>query len=135
MNVSILESSYKRDFTKLLLEAVDETLSSLGSSSKRAIYFYLERNFSIKKQEIPNRIEEFTDAIEKLFGNGAKILEIQIMKHLHENLGRDFEYFSESDNLLFTDYANVVRTHVDKPTRAQIDTRRLKVLDDTLSKN
>ncbi len=135
MNVSILESAYKRDFTKLLLEAVDETLSSLGDSSKRAIYFYLERNFSIKKQDIPDRIEEFTEAIEKLFGNGAKILEIQIMKHLYENLGRDFEYFSENNDLLFTDYANVVRTHVDKPTRAPIDTRRLKSFDDTLSRN
>lgn len=135
MNVSILESTYKRDFTKLLLEAVDETLSSLGDSSKRAIYFYLERNFSIKKQDIPDRIEEFTEAIEKLFGNGAKILEIQIMKHLYENLGRDFEYLSENNDLLFTDYANVVRTHVDKPARASIDTRRLKSLNDTLSRN
>ena len=135
MSVSISESSYKRDFMKLLLEAVDETLSSLGNSSKRAVYFYLERNFSIKKQDIPNRIEEFTDAIEKLFGNGAKILEIQIMKHLYENLGRDFEYFPENDNLLFAEYAKVVRTHVDKPTCAQSVTRRLKVLNDTLSKN
>lgn len=135
MNVSILESSYKRDFTKLLLEAVDETLSSLGASSKRAIYFYLERNFSIRQQDIPDRIEAFTEAIEKLFGNGAKILEIQIMKHLYENLGRDFEYFPENNDLLFTDYANVVRTHVDKPTRTPIDTRRLKGFNDTLSRN
>ena len=104
-NVSTLESLPRnRGFKKLLLEAVDEGLSSLGDSAKLAIYVYLEKNFKIKKQDIPNKIDEFTNAIEKIFGNGAKFLEIQIMKHLHEKVGHDFEYFPEKDDLIFTEY-------------------------------
>jgi len=95
---------YDRDFKKLLLEAVDEGLSSLGDSAKKAIYFSLENTFTIKKQDIPNKIEEFTEAIEKIFGHGAKILEISIMKHLYEKVGNDFEYFPERDVLLFSKY-------------------------------
>ena len=104
-----LESSRDRGFKKLLLEAVDEGLSSLGNSSKQAIYFHLEKTFKIKKQDIPNRIEEFTNAIEKIFGHGAKILEIQIMKLLYEKVGHDFEYFPEKDELLFTEYVSAIK--------------------------
>jgi len=103
--MSTLESlSRNRGFKKLLLEAVDEGLSSLGDSAKQAIYVYLEKNFKIKKQDIPNKINEFTNAIEKIFGDGAKFLEIQTMRHLYEKVGHDFEYFPEKDDLLFTEY-------------------------------
>lgn len=77
-----------RDFGKILLEAIDEGLSSLGQSSRQAIYFHLEKSFNIKKQEIPLRIEGFTDAIEQLFGSGADYLEILIVKRLHEKIGK-----------------------------------------------
>jgi hypothetical protein len=65
---------------------------------------HLEKNFKIKKQDIPNKFEEFTNALEEIFGPGAKLLEIQIIKHLYEKVGNDFEYFPEKDELLFTDY-------------------------------
>ncbi len=107
--MSHLQLQYDRDFHKLLLEAVDEGLSSLGDHPKKAIYFYLENAFEIKKQDIPDKIEEFTAAIEKIFGHGARILEIRIMKHLHEKVGNGFEYFPESDVLLFTGYVKAVR--------------------------
>ena len=79
-------------FEELLLEAINEGLSLLGESGKQVLYFHLEKNFKINKQDIPNRIEEFTDAIETIFGNGAKILEIQIMKCLFRKVGHTFKY-------------------------------------------
>ncbi len=112
MTVSILESQRNRDFKKLLQEAIDETLSSLGDSSKQALYFHLEKNFRIKKQDIPNKIEEFTNAIEKIFGDGAKILEIQMIKRLYEKVGHDFKYFPEKCELLFTEYVDAACTYV-----------------------
>ena len=105
-NLSAQEETPPRrlDFEKLLLEAVDEGLSSLGDSPKQAVYFYLEKTFKIKKMDIPDKIDEFTNAIEKIFGHGAKHLEIQIMKRLYEKIGRTFKYFPEKDDLLFTEY-------------------------------
>ena len=96
--------SCNRGFENLLLEAVDEGLSSLGDSPKQVIYSYLEKIFKIKKMDIPSKIDEFADAIEKIFGHGAKHLEVQIMKRLYEKLGHGFEYFPEKDDLLFTEY-------------------------------
>jgi len=110
--VSVLESRRDRGFQTLLLEAVDEGLSLLGDSSKQELYSCLEETFKIRKQEIPNKIGEFTEAIERVFGLGAKLLEIEIMKHLYEKVGHDFEYYPEKDELLFTEYVEACRTAI-----------------------
>jgi hypothetical protein len=70
------------NFNKLLLEAIDETLSCLGESSKTVTYRRLENTFKIKKKEIPNKIDDFSRGLESLFGLGAKILKIMFMKSL-----------------------------------------------------
>jgi len=116
MKLFTLESppARNRDFEKLLLEAVDEALSSLGDSSKQAIYFCLEKNFAIKKHDIPNKIQEFANALENILGGGAKILEIQIMKHIYEEVGHDFKYFPDKDDLLFSEYVEAAYLHVCK---------------------
>lgn len=72
------------DFETLLLEAVDEGLSSLGDSSKHAIYFHLQETFNIDKHEIPKNIDAFDKAIKKIFGIGANFLEILIIRKLHQ---------------------------------------------------
>ena len=97
-----------QEFNRLLLEAVDEGLSMLGESSKQAIYFHLEKRFDIKKQEIPNKIEVFANAIEKIFGLGANFLEILIMKRLYERLGRSFKFYG-SEDFTFTEYVAAAR--------------------------
>ena len=97
------------EFKEFVLEAIDEGLSSLGDSSKQAIYYHLEKNFRIKQMDIPNKIEEFANAIEKIFGDGAKLLEIQIMKRLYEKVGHTFEYLPEGNDLLFNEYMNACK--------------------------
>jgi hypothetical protein len=98
----------KRSFEKLLLEAVDEGLSSLGDSAKQAIYFHLEKTFKINKRNIPSKIEEFAIAIEKIFGFGAKPLEILIMQRLYEKVGGVVEYPKHKD-LVFAEYVAAAR--------------------------
>jgi hypothetical protein len=92
-----------------LLEAIDEGLSLLGESSKQAVYFHLEKIFKMNRQNIPYRIEEFTDAIEKIFGNGAKILEIQIMKCLFKKVGYKLKHYPKRKNIMFTEYIAAVK--------------------------
>lgn len=105
----------KRDFEKILLEAVDEGLSSLGESSKLAIYFHLEENFKVKKEEIPCKVDMFAEAIEKMFGQGANFLEIMIMQRLHEKIG-ETPLLRDSDDFTFREYVastkrNLLRTN------------------------
>jgi len=98
----------EKDFDELLLEAVDEGLSSIGESSKQAIYFYLETVFNLKRHEIPYKIEDFAVAIEKIFGQGAKCLEILIMNHLYEKIERPIQ-LHEPKNFTFTSYVTAAR--------------------------
>jgi hypothetical protein len=79
------------NFSKILLSAVEESLSSLGNSSKQAIFFHLESSFKLRKECIPSNLNEFTEALEGIFGPGAPYLEQLITKSLHQKLGLKFE--------------------------------------------
>lgn len=75
-----------KSFDEVLLAAIDESLIALGESVKDAIYFQLENLFKIKRQEIPSRIDDFSVALEQIFGLGARCLEILFMKNLHTKI-------------------------------------------------
>ena len=79
------------DFGSILLSAIDEGLSSLGQSSKQAIFFHLETSFHIKIESIPTNLKEFRNALEGIFGPGALYLEKAIAKRFHEKLGLEFQ--------------------------------------------
>ena len=96
-------------FEELLLEAIDGGFSALGESAKAAIYFQLEKTSKIKRQEIPYRIEEFADAIERMFGTGAKLVEIQIMKFLFTRVGCTFKSYQGQAILEFTEYIAAIK--------------------------
>ena len=100
------------EFNSIMLEAVDEALSFLGESAKRAIYYHLEEKFKIRREEIPIKIDDFAEAIEEIFGMGAKIIEMQIMKSLYKKIGRNFKYVPKEKDLLFTAYMKAVRNHL-----------------------
>ena len=120
-----LEASplYRRDFEKLVLEAVDEQLASLGESSRQALYFHLERGFNIKKQEIPKKTEAFVDAMEKIFGQGADYLEILIMKRLHSKIGLDVRV--SNPNLTFAEYVEAaMRSYCQNKTKNKQESSR-----------
>jgi len=97
------------DFEELLREAVDEGLSLLGESAKQVVYFHLEKTFKMNRLDIPYRIEEFIDAINRIFGTGVKILEIQIMKCLFKKVGCTIKHYPEGDGLEFAEYVEAVK--------------------------
>lgn len=103
----------RKSFEKLLLEAVDEALASLGDSAKQAIYFHLERKFKIRKSEIPCRVEEFAKGLKEIFGLGAQFIEILVMKRLYERIGQPLEW-DESKELVFTEYVAAAKRSFQK---------------------
>lgn len=97
------------DFEELLREAIDEGLSLLGESAKQVVYFHLEKTFKMNKLDIPYRIEEFINVIDWIFGTGAKILEIQILKCLFKKGGGTIEHYPEQKNLEFAEYVEAFK--------------------------
>lgn len=73
-------------FEQILLSSIDEALSILGENAKRSLYLYLENVFMIAKQDIPYKFDDFSEALNRIFGLGTRQLEILIMKKLHEKI-------------------------------------------------
>jgi aspartyl/asparaginyl-tRNA synthetase len=107
------KNSCEDSFDAIMMEAVDEVFSSIGHSCKQAIYFQLENIFTIKRQEIPLKIEDFANAIEQLFGIGAKFVEMKIIEVLHKKT-QGFMYFPKKEELLFTEYVASLRRFYDR---------------------
>ncbi len=110
LNTRKLEGfSHTLSFNELLFKTVDAALFSLIGSAKERIYHYLEETAGVRKEEIPNEIDRFAKAIEKIFGCGAYLIEAEIMKKLYRKLGNDVEYWPEKSKLVFEEYVDAIR--------------------------
>jgi len=96
------------EFKVAMIETVDESFSSFCNLNKEAVYFHLENTFKISKQEIPNKIEDFADAIEQMFGVGAKLIEIRIIGMLHKRVP-EFVFFPKKGDVGFKEYVASLR--------------------------
>ena len=85
-----------KSFEEILLEAVDEALASLGDSAKQSIYYHLE----------------------KIFGIGARFLEILIMKKLYDRIGKPLEW-NERKEFVFVNYVEAARQSFKKRVRVK----------------
>jgi hypothetical protein len=91
-----------------ILEAIDISLASFGESVKQVVYFQLQTNHHVEKQDIPSKIEEFTLTVEEIFGAGAILIEMKIMETLYART-EGFLYKPKSKDLMFKDYVQTVR--------------------------
>ena len=107
-NSKAREAKRKGNFEESVIEAVEYVFSSFGESCKQALYFHLKNCYNIGKKEIPSKIEEFAEALEQIFGSGAKLIEIEIMKLLFGKV-QTFRFSPRHEILVFTDYLEKLR--------------------------
>ena len=99
---SLFRLKPSREFTQLVLEAVDEGLSILGGDPvKNAFYYHLNKRANVKRIEIPYKLGAFHDALVDLFFDGSIILERRISRHLYGRLGLELP---ADDGWVITDY-------------------------------
>jgi hypothetical protein len=96
-----------RAFDELLLIAIDEAFSSLGESAKQSIYFHIETS-NVTRNKIPENLREFQAGLEKIFGVGARFIEILIMKNLYAKIGQPL-IMKKSEQLEFIEYVNTAQ--------------------------
>lgn len=86
----------------LLLSAVDESLKPVfREEGTQVIYDYLENNSHLKLEEIAERPELFSVALETLMASAALVIEKLILKNLYCKLGLRFR---EKEGYEFSDY-------------------------------
>jgi hypothetical protein len=119
------KDAYEEDFDDILLETIDETLSVLGEPVKSAVYFHLQTNFNISKNEIPKKITEFSDIIHKIFGSGAGRFEIKLMKTFHSKIDVNVKWPQYEaplskwiiTDMTFVEYVNNMRQNYGENTK------------------
>ena len=106
------KESVKVNFETAVTEAIDEVFTSLGENVKRVVYIFLENNYCIKKEQIPRKIEGFAAAIESIFGDAAKLVELKIMEKLQSKV-KGFNYKSSSKEIFFSEYLAELKNYLD----------------------
>jgi len=79
------------DFSKLLLDAVDHGLLTLGEAARRAIYDCIENSYQITREQIPEKLEEIHAALADLLGKGGSMVETIAAEKFHKSLHLNFE--------------------------------------------
>ena len=97
------ELELSRPFDSAVLRAVDEGLAVLGESVRDSIYYHLERSYGIRRDEVPERLEAFHQALRGLLGEGGRTVEAPIAKSLHGQLGLEFK---GQPNCTLVEYVN-----------------------------
>ncbi|TMI20564.1 hypothetical protein E6H31_08515 [Candidatus Bathyarchaeota archaeon] len=93
--------SRSQQFSEVLLDCVDEGLSVLGNEPKQAIYQYLVTIHSLDREQIPDKVDEFSAGLRKALGSASRVIERLILKKLFQRIGSTFR---EMADLEFTDY-------------------------------
>ena len=76
---------------EMVLDVIDKGLSALGESPKQAIWYYLEKDFKINSHQLPENLDAFEGALQKVFGLGYSFLESLFRQQLHETTGKDLQ--------------------------------------------
>lgn len=109
--IQISSKSQKKSedkFDVVVLEAIEESLSSFRAFDKQEVYFHLKNACNISKREIPRKIEEFAFAMEQIFGIGSRLIEIRIIEALHKRIP-EFVFTSRTNAVVFEEYVTSLR--------------------------
>ena len=76
------------ELDRLLVESLDESFAAiLGEIPKKTLFDLLERNHIITKNCIPEKLNDFTTAMDTVFGTTtSKVLESIVVKGLYSKL-------------------------------------------------
>jgi len=75
-------------YEEMLNKAVDKALNRVfGATAANIIYTHLENNYSIKKDEIAEKLETFSQAMQEYLNSGAAVVEKEILESFYSGLG------------------------------------------------
>lgn len=106
-------STQLNDFTKALLESIDEAVRSLFSQQVvAALHSNLRHKRAITPEALPDQLPTLHTVLEKYFGLGALTVERAIAHRLYSKLGLTFQRI---ETYQLEDYVNKVKTRLKSP--------------------
>jgi hypothetical protein len=80
-------------------EAIDKVLKKIfGHEATLLIYEYLENRYSIRQNEIVEKINVFAKGLEEFLKSGAYIIEMKILEDVYSNYGSTSRLEFEGSN-------------------------------------
>ena len=71
-----------------VVKVIDTVLAQVfGEKAACLIYKYLERSYSLKREEIPEKIDVFAKGLEDFLSSGACVIERKILEDLQLSFG------------------------------------------------
>ena len=98
-------------FQEVAIDAIDQVFSMIGSEPKISLYRLLEKKYKLRQEDIPGRIGDFSNAIEQIFGTGALLIELEIMKKIRQMFPL-FECKAENVSFSFNDFMDSFRHYL-----------------------
>ena len=93
-------------FDYVLLESIDDALADLvGRRSRDQIYDYLATRYGYGREEIPTKVSEFYELLERVFSSGSRTVGRTIVRRLCEKLGYEFVSIPDFE---FLDYLSAL---------------------------
>jgi hypothetical protein len=87
---------HETDFDKRLVLVTEKVLKEIfGDAATASICRYLEKNYDLKLEEIPSKLDVFSRALESYLDSGATVIEEIILKNLHSKSEVDSGRFRE----------------------------------------
>jgi len=99
------DSGQNAQFGSAVLGAVDDGLLVYGEAVRHALYYSVEAKYHVKREQIPDRIEEFHKAIGELCGYGVRVTERLIAKSLYSRLELDIPEHKEWSLVEYVEHA------------------------------
>jgi hypothetical protein len=78
---------------EIILQAIDQGLSALGNGPRQALWFFIETDSKISRQKVPENVEEFEQALQKVFGLGYKFLDSLFRNYLSSATGENLSEY------------------------------------------
>jgi hypothetical protein len=78
----------EKEFNAQLLCAIDDALRQIFTEAgMKIIYNYLDKQCSLKREDVPEKLDAFVQGLENFFTSGAVVVELVILKNLCLSLG------------------------------------------------
>lgn len=99
----------------VLLMVINNILEDIFGKKARALILQaMEKKYSFKWRELPDKVQVFSDALHEMLGKGSVIIEDLIRETVYAKLNVDFKW---KEGYRFSDYINELRITTQKSER------------------
>lgn len=74
------------DMRRILARSIETALDSLGEKVGQVILYHIEKEYSLKVNDMIDRPESFVEALQDMFGDGAFTLEQMVVETILQNI-------------------------------------------------